>query len=250
MAAEEALVPKRAGKPRKGRFAASLAVRTSKAKRHSPRVVLAFPGGSSRPFESGEISCMARRVAILGEFLAPGTGVEPWIYTAQAHRLPQLLPANAAEWIEDWAVVPPKSLLTRDAPPNNRLLESVDRYGLFDSDDAAEAIRTITAGLPEGGAPTLVLFHIWAPMFNDPSIADQLEAASGANAFWQFFGDPDLTHVVWHLDELRAEAPHITNVGFYRGWNLPQGTPEYLLFRGALKPFARWLRQPGGARGE
>ncbi|UPZ30364.1 VWA domain-containing protein [Streptomyces sp. LRE541] len=187
---------------------------------------------------------MARRAVILGEFLAPGAGVEPWIYTARAHRLPQLQPADAAEWIEDWAVVPPPSLLTRDAPPNNRLLASADRYGLFDSADAAEAIRTITAGLPEDGVPTLVLFHVWAPMFDDPSLADQLEAASGANAFWQFLGDPDLSHVVWHLDELRAEAPHITNVGFYRGWNLPQGTPEYLLFRGALKRFAHWLRQP------
>lgn len=154
---------KKAGKPGKGRFAASLAVRTSKAKRHSPRVVLAFPGGSRRPFESGEIAGMARRAVTLGEFLAPGAGVEPWIYTARTHRLPQLLPANAAEWIEDWAVVPPKSLLTRDAPPDNQLLANTKRFGLFGFDDEAEAVRAIAASLPKDGAPTLVLFHVWAP---------------------------------------------------------------------------------------
>lgn len=154
---------KKAGKLGKGRFAASLAVRTSKAKRHSPRVVLAFPGGSSRPFESGEIAGMARRAVTLGEFLAPGAGVEPWIYTARTHRLPQLLPANAAEWIEDWAVVPPKPLLTRDASPDNQLLANTKRFGLFGSDDEAEAVRAITASLPKDGDPTLVLFHVWAP---------------------------------------------------------------------------------------
>lgn len=235
---------KKAGKLGKGRFAASLAVRTSKAKRHSPRVVLAFPGGSSRPFESGEIAGMARRAVTLGEFLAPGAGVEPWIYTARAHRLPQLLPANAAEWIEDWAVVPPKSLLTRDAPPDNQLLANTKRFGLFGFDDEAEAVRAIAASLPKDGAPTLVLFHVWAPGDDGTPLADQLEAASGANVFWQFLGDPDSGHVLWHLDELRAEAPHITNVSFYRWWNMPQGVPEYLLFRGPLKPFVRWCRQP------
>ncbi|MEU9788440.1 hypothetical protein AB0H92_47105, partial [Streptomyces phaeochromogenes] len=25
-------------------------------------------------------------------------------------------------------------------------------------------------------------------------------------------------HVLWRLDELRAEAPHITNVNLFRGW--------------------------------
>jgi len=244
MAAEEALVSKRVGKPGKGRFAASLAVRMSKAKRNSPRVVLAFPGGNRRPFESGEIAGMARRAATLGEFLAPGVGVEPWIYTARTHRLPQLRPANAAEWIEDWTLVPPKSLLTRDAPPDNQLLANAKRYGLFDSRNAAEAVRAITAGLPEDGVPTLVLFHVWAPSSDDPALADQLEAASGENVFWQFLGDPDLTHVLRNLDELRAEAPHITNVSLFRGWNMPEGIPEYFLFRGALKPFVRWCRQP------
>ncbi|MEU9188583.1 VWA domain-containing protein [Streptomyces sp. NPDC048484] len=244
MAAEEALVPKRAGKPGKGRFAASLAVRMSGAKRHAPRVVLALPGGDRWPFESGEIAGMARRAATLGEFLAPGAGVEPWIYTARIHRLPELRLANAAEWIEDWAVVPPTSLLTRDAPPDNQLLANAKRYGLFDSRGTAEAVKAITAGLPKGGVPTLVLFHVWAPSSDDTSLADQLEAASGANVFWQFLGDPDLTHVLRKLDALRAQAPHITNVSLFRGWNIPEGIPEYFLFRGALKPFVRWCRQP------
>ncbi|MEU9788867.1 VWA domain-containing protein [Streptomyces phaeochromogenes] len=186
---------------------------------------------------------MARRAAMLGAFLTPGAGVEPWIYTERAHRLPDLQPANATGWINDWAVVPPKPVLTRDAPPDNQLLANTKRYGLFGRGDAAKAVRTITASLPEDGAPTLVLFHFWGLGYDGTTLADQLEAASGANVFWQFLGDPDLGHVLWRLDELRAEAPHITNVNLFRGWAVQAGVPEYLLFRGALKPFVRWRRQ-------
>ncbi|WP_413758001.1 VWA domain-containing protein [Streptomyces sp. MMBL 11-3] len=243
MTAEEALVPKKAGDLRKGRLGASLAVRGSRAERYAPRLVLALPGGGRHLFERGAVADTARRAALLGAFLAPEAGVEPWIYTEAAHRLPQLRPADAAEWIEDWAVVPPRSLLTRDAPPDNRLLENAERLGLFGLDDEAEAVRAITAGLPENGPPTLVLFAIEGLGDDSTALADQLEAASGANVFWQFLGDPDLTHVLRNLDELRSQAPHITNVHLFRGWSVPHGIPEYFLFRGALKPFVRWCRQ-------
>ncbi|MEV7137062.1 VWA domain-containing protein [Streptomyces tauricus] len=246
MAAEEALVAKKAGKLGKGRSAASRAVRMSGAERHSPRVVLALPGGSRYLFESGYVARMARRAAMLGAFLAPEGGVEPWIYTARAHRLPVLRLADAAEWIGDWAVVPPKPLLTGDTPPpGNQLLKNAERFGLFAFDDEAEAVRTITASLPKDGAPTLVLFHGWALGDDGTPLADQLEAASGANVFWQFLADPEYGHVLLRLDELRAQAPHLTNVNLYRGWSMPQGIPEYFLYRGVLKPFVRWCRQPG-----
>ncbi|WP_079125340.1 VWA domain-containing protein [Streptomyces lushanensis] len=244
MTANKTHLPEKIRKPGKGRFAASVATRVSGAEGRSPRVMLALPGAHRHPFENGTIADMARRAATLGRALSPGTAVQPWIYTSRAHRLPELDPHHAAQWIADWAALPPEPLLTRDAAPasGNLLTRHAERYGLFNGQNTAEAVNTITASVPEADGPVLVLFYLWAPGPGRTALADQLEAASGANVFWQFAGNPNLESVLNDLDQLRSEAPHITNVNLYRGWDPIEMTPEYLFFRGVLKPFVRWSR--------
>ncbi|MGW7201314.1 VWA domain-containing protein [Streptomyces chryseus] len=135
-------------------------------------------------------------------------------------------------------VLPRAPLLSRDAAPGNLLTQHAERYALFDSEDPGEAVKEITLNLPEGDTPTLVLFFFWGLHSEGPALADQLDAASGHNVFWQFLGDPGLSSsVLDDLDALRAEAPHIRNVSLYRGWDSIEETPEYLFYRGVLKPF-------------
>ncbi|MFG2304127.1 VWA domain-containing protein [Actinacidiphila glaucinigra] len=228
---------------RKGVYSASVAARMSGTKRQSARVVLALPGAHRHPFETGVIADMARRVATLGGFLAPGAGVDAWMYTSQTHRLPELRLPQAAEWIADWAVLPREPLLSRDAARGNLLTHHTAAYELFGPEDAAEAIRVITRSLRAGEGPTLVLFFVWGFHSEGPYLADELEAASGENVFWQFIGDTGVgSSVLDHLDRLQAEAPHISNVNLYRGWDSIQDTPDYLFFRGVLKPFVRWRK--------
>ncbi|WP_405771225.1 VWA domain-containing protein [Actinacidiphila glaucinigra] len=228
---------------RKGIYSASVAARISGTKRHSTRVVLALPGAHRHPFETGLIADMARRVATLGDFLAPGAGVDAWMYTSQTHRLPELRLSQAAGWIADWAVLPREPLLSQDAARGNLLTQHTARYELFGPEDAAEAIRGIMRSLPENEGPTLVLFFIWGFHSDGPYMADELEGASGENVFWQFVGDTGTgSSVLDHLDRLRAEAPHISNVNLYQGWDSIQDTPDYLFFRGVLKPFVRWRK--------
>ncbi|MEU1540189.1 VWA domain-containing protein [Actinacidiphila glaucinigra] len=228
---------------RKGMYSASVAARISGTKRRSTRVVLALPGAHRHPFEAGVIADMARRVATLGDFLAPGAGVDAWMYTSQAHRLPELRLSQAAGWIADWAVLPREPLLSHDAARGNRLTHQTAPYELFGPEDAAEAIRGITRSLHADEGPTLVLFFVWGFHAEGPYLADGLEAASGENVFWQFVGDTGVgSSVLDHLDRLQAEAPHISNVNLYRGWDSIQDTPDYLFFRGVLKPFVRWRK--------
>jgi hypothetical protein len=229
--------------PRKGIFSASMATRISGTKRHSTRVVLALPGAHRYPFEAGIIADMARRAATLGGFLTPGSGVDTWMYTSRPHRLPELRLSRAAGWIADWAVLPRESLLSQDAAPGNLLARQAERYELFGPEDPAAAIRGIARSLGADDGPTLVLFFVWGLHSEGPGMADQLEAASGENVFWQFVGDTSTgSSVLDRLDALRAEAPHISNLGLYRGWDSIQETPEYLFFRGVLKPFVRWRK--------
>ncbi|MEU1621964.1 VWA domain-containing protein [Streptomyces sp. NPDC005722] len=230
-------------KTRKGIFAASAATRISGTKRHSTRVVLALPGAHRHPFETGVIADMARRAAVLGELLAPGAGVDAWMYTSRPHRLPELRLPQAAGWIADWAVLPGEPLLSRDAAPGNLLARHSDRYELFGPEDAAAAIRGIARSLGVEDGPALVLFYVWGFHSEGPGMADQLEAASGRNVFWQFVGDTGVgSSVLDRLDTLRVEAPHISNLDLYKGWDAIQETPEYFFFRGVLKPFVRWRK--------
>ncbi|MGI5254476.1 VWA domain-containing protein [Actinacidiphila glaucinigra] len=203
----------------------------------------ALPGAHRHPFETGVIADMARRVATLGDFLAPGAGVDAWMYTSHTHRLPELRLSQAAGWIADWAVLPREPLLSHDAARGNRLTHHTAPYELFGPEDAAEAIRGITRSLRADEGPTLVLFFVWGFHAEGPYLADELEAASGENVFWQFVGDTGVgSSVLGHLDRLQAEAPHISNVNLYRGWDSIQDTPDYLFFRGVLKPFVRWRK--------
>ncbi|WUD73594.1 VWA domain-containing protein [Streptomyces sp. NBC_00510] len=220
-----------------------MATRISGTKRHSTRVVLALPGAHRYPFETGVIADMARRAATLGGFLAPGAGVDVWMYTSRPHRLPELRLPQAAGWIADWAVLPREPLLSRDAVPGNPLARHAERYELFGPEDAAAAIREIARSLGADDGPALVLFFVWGFHSEGPGLADQLEAASGGNVFWQFVGDTGMgSSVLDRLDTLRAEAPHIANLDLYQGWDSIQETPEYLFFRGVLKPFVRWRK--------
>ncbi|MFF3951529.1 VWA domain-containing protein [Streptomyces sp. NPDC001902] len=228
---------------RKGIYSASIAVRISGTKRHSTRVVLALPGAHRYPFEAGVIADMARRAATLGDFLAPGAGVDAWMYTSRPHRLPELRLPQAAGWIEDWAVLPREPLLSHDAARGNLLTQRTARYELFGPEDAAEAIRGIARSIRAEEVPTLVLFFVWGLHSEGPGLADELEEAYGENVFWQFVGDTSMgSSVLDHLDSLRAEAPHISNVNLYQGWDSIQETPDYLFFRGVLKPFVRWRK--------
>ncbi|MDX3263038.1 VWA domain-containing protein [Streptomyces sp. MI02-2A] len=229
---------------RKGRIASSAAARFSGVRRNSTRVVLVLPGAHRHPFEAGTVADMVRRAAVLGEVISPTSDVDPWIYTSQAHRLPSLRLSNAEQWIANWGVLPRAPLLSRDAAPGNLLTQHAERYALFDSEDPGQAVKEIAQNLPEGDAPTLVLFFFWGLYSQGPALADQLEAASGKNVFWQFLGDPGInSSVLGDLDALRAEAPHIRNVSLYRGWDSIEETPEYLFYRGVLKPFIHWRKK-------
>lgn len=243
MTAEVSQPSEKGANPRKGILSAALAARISGVKRQSTRVVLAFPGFSHGPFTLGHIALMARNAAILGEIMAPGSSVDAWIYTSRPHRLPELRLPQATEWITDWAALPRKSLLSRDAAPANLLAQHAERYGLFDDEDVVAAIRGIAQSLRAEDGPTLVLFYTWALTSKGPGLADQLEAESGKDVFWQFVGNSSFgSSVLDDLDGLRAEAPHISNVNLYEGWESLQGTPRYFFFRGVLKPFARWRK--------
>ncbi|MFD7756409.1 VWA domain-containing protein [Streptomyces sp. NPDC059757] len=228
----------------KGRITASAAARFSGVRRNSIRVVLALPGAHRHPFEAGTVADMVRRAAVLGEVMSPTSDVGTWIYTSQAHRLPSLRLSDAERWIADWGVLPRAPLLSRDAAPGNLLTQHTERYALFDSEDPGEAVKEIAQNLPEGDTPTFVLFFFWGLHSEGPALADQLDAASGHNVFWQFLGDPGLSSSVLNdLDALRAEAPHIRNVSLYRGWDSIEKTPEYLFYRGVLKPFTHWRKE-------
>ncbi|MFE2545166.1 VWA domain-containing protein [Actinacidiphila glaucinigra] len=229
---------------RKGIYSASVAARISGTRRHSTRLVLALPGAHRHPFETGLIADIARRVATLGDFLTPGAGVDAWMYTSHTHRLPELRLSQVAEWIADWAVLPHEPLLSQDAALRGNLLtQHTARYELFGPEDAAEAIRGIVQSLHADEGPTLVLFFIWGFHSPGPYLADELDRASGENVFWQFVGDPGAgSSVLDHLDRLQAEAPHISNVSLYQGWDSIEDTPDYLFFRGVLKPFVRWRK--------
>lgn len=225
-------------------MSSSAAARLSGVKRDSIRLALALPGAHRYPFEAGIVADMVQRAAALGEFVSPTSDVDMWIYTSHAHRLPTLRLPDAERWIADWGVLPREPLLSRDAPPGNLLTQYTERYELFDSEEPGEAIKMITQNLPEGDAPTLVLFLFWGLHTEGPDLADQLDSASGQNVFWQFLGDPGLnSSVLGDLDALRAEAPHIRNVSVYRGWDSIEETPGYLFDRGVLKPFIRWRKE-------
>ncbi|KAB2591793.1 VWA domain-containing protein [Streptomyces arboris] len=228
----------------KGRIAASVAAHFSGVRRNSIRVVLALPGAHRHPFQDGTVADMVRRAAVLGEVMSPTSDVSTCTYTSQVHRLPSLRLSDAERWIADWGVLPRAPLLSRDAVPGNLLTQHAERYALFGAEDPGEAVKEIAQNLPEGDAPTLVLFFFWGLRSEGTALADQLDAASGHNVFWQFLGDPGLgSSVLGDLDALRAEAPHIRNVSLYRGWELIEETPEYLLYRGVLKPFTRWRKE-------
>lgn len=242
-------LPKSRTKSRKGVLSASLIARFSGVRRDSVRVVLAIPGAHRYPLESGVVADMARRAAVLGEVMSPVAEVEAWIYTARAYRLPNLRLADAERWIADWAVLPKEPLLSRDAVPGNSLGRGAEEYGLFDAEDAAEAVKGITQSLPESEVATLVLFYFWGLHSEGTALADQFDAGAGRNVFWLFLGDLDGgSSVLDDLDALRAEAPHIRNVSLYRGWDAIEETPDHSFWRGVLNPFARWRKGYPAAR--
>ncbi|WP_329595497.1 hypothetical protein OG298_37530 [Streptomyces sp. NBC_01005] len=89
--------------------------------------------------------------------------------------------------------------------------------------------------LPMGSTPGAAIL-LTSRMLNCPGAVQ--------NVFWQFLGDPGLgSSVLDDLDALRAEAPHIRNVSLYRGWDSIEETPEYLFYRGVLKPFIHWRKE-------
>ncbi|MGA6171152.1 VWA domain-containing protein [Streptomyces sp. NPDC012600] len=241
MTTDDGYAPVLTTKTRKGRFSAPMAARMCRARKHSARVVLALPGAHRYPFQDGSIADMARRAARVGGFLSGTPLLDSWIYTSTAHRVPPLDVRSPQRWIGDWAALPKESLLPRDGEPRNLLLRNADEFSLFGPEDAAAAINEISRGVSDDGEPTLVLFFVYALRSEGTHLASALDGAAGKNVFWQFFGDTsDGGSALSHLDALRAEAPHIRNVGLYNGWDRIQETPEYLFYRGVLGPFARW----------
>jgi hypothetical protein len=175
--------------------------------------------------------------------------VDSWIYTSRAHPLPTLRLADASRWIADWGALLTEPLLSADAAPVNLLARQAERYALFGPEDAGEAVKEIARSLSGGDVPVLVLFFVWGLHSEGPALADQLDAASGRNVFWQFLGDTSTgSSVLEDLDALRAEAPHIRNVSLYRGWDSIEDTPGYLFYRAVLKPFVRWRKSMARAR--
>ena len=213
-------------------------------RRKSARVVLAFSGASRYSFETGMVADMARRAVALGAFLSDTSEVDAWVYTAKAHRLPPVKPAEVSGWIQDWAVLPKDPLFTQDAAPGNSLARNGRQYGLGDDKgDVAAAVHDIARSIPQDGVPTLVLFHLWAADLAGPVLGDRLRQTADGNVFWQFLetsrpGDDVQTF----LKRLSGEAPDIRNVHLYTGWEELEGTPDYFFYRGVLKPFMRWRR--------
>ncbi|MFJ9981660.1 VWA domain-containing protein [Streptomyces cyaneofuscatus] len=241
MTTDDGYAPVLTARTKKGRISAPMAARMCGARKHSARVVLALPGAHRHPFQDGLIADMARRAARVGGFLSSTPFLDCWIYTSTAHRVPPIDTRVFERWIADWCLLPKDSMLPRDREPSNLLLQNAEELSLFGPEDAAAAINHISDSVTNDGEPTLVLFFVYALRSEGTHLASALDAAAGKSVFWQFFGDTsDGGSPLNHLDALRAEAPHITNVGLYNGWDRIQETPEYLFYRGVLGPFARW----------
>ncbi len=248
MGLEDASPLKSGVRIRKGRFALLLAAWRVGVSRKSARVVLAFPGSGRYPLESGMVADIARRAAVLGAYLSETSDIDPWIYTSRAHRLPSLRQPDAAQWIEDWAVLPKKPLFTQDAVQGNPLARHARQYGVDSpGEDVAAAVGEIARSIPRDGVPTLVLFYLWAA-HSRGALADRLREEADGNVFWLFVGNSPGNDVQKLLERLRIEATDIKNVHHYKGWEKLDDTPDYLFYRGVLKPFSRWLRRGGGER--
>jgi hypothetical protein len=190
------------------------------------------------------VADVARRAAALAAFLSETSEVEAWVYTSRAHRLPSFKPAEASGWVEEWAVLPKEPLFTQDAAPGNSLARHERQYGLGDGEEnVAAAVHDIARSVPEDGAPTLVLFYLWAAHSAGPTLGDRLRETADGNAFWQFLSENSPgDDVQTLLKRLPGEAPEIRNVHLYTGWEQLDDTPDYFFSRGVLKPFMRWRR--------
>ncbi|MFI6440469.1 VWA domain-containing protein [Streptomyces sp. NPDC050759] len=206
--------------------------------------MLAFPGVSRYPLESGMVADVAHRAASMAAFLSETSEVEAWVYTSRAHRLPSFTPAEASEWVGEWAVLPKKPLFTQDAAPGNSLARHERQFGLGDGEeDVAAAVRDIAQSVSGEGVPTLVLFYLWATHDKGPTLGDRLRETADDNVFWQFLSENSPgDDVQTLLKRLPGEAPDIRNVHLYTGWEQLDDTPHYFFCRGVLKPFMRWRR--------
>ncbi|MEU6589707.1 VWA domain-containing protein [Streptomyces sp. NPDC046881] len=230
----------------KGRLAVLSASRRAGVRRKSARVVLAFPAGKRYFLENRMAADIVRRAALLASFLSETSDADVWIYTSRAYQLPQLRPSDAAEWIEDWAVLSKDPLFTEDAVPRNRLAGYMRQHGLDgegSDEDVALAVKDLAGRIPEDGTPTLVLFFLWAAQSDGPELADRLREEADRNVFWLFLGEYSAQDSVQEvLRRLRTEAPDIANVHLYNGWDELADTPDYFFAKGVLKPFSRWYR--------
>lgn len=210
-------------------------------------MVLALPGSSGYPFESRRLVRTVRRAAVLGAYLSETSDVEAWMYGSRAHRLPSLRRSDAAQWVEDWAVLPKEPLFTQDAVPDNPLARFRREHGLDDDEeDLAAVVGEIARTVTRDGAPTLVLLYMWGAHSTKPvALADRLREEAGGNVFWLFLESSSWgSDVRRTLERLRTEATDIRNVRLYTGgWgdDLDEAF-EYFFFRGVLKPFFRWRR--------